>query len=115
MNINCFNGDTCIDAYPHLNKIIKNLWTNCIYKYKNKCYMEFPKNTCIKQDINLDTCIDINENTKVINKICFDNFEDLIRNIKEVSENNVIIENIPNLTIYAYNIEKSISYFEENK
>ena len=32
-----------------------------------------------------------------------------------MSENNVIIENIPNLTIYAYNIEKSISYFEENK
>ena len=64
MNINCFNGDTCIDAYRHLNKIIKNLWTNCIYKYKNKCYMEFPKNTCIKQDINLDTCIDINESYK---------------------------------------------------
>ena len=32
--------------------------------------MDCPENTCIKQDKNLDTCIDIKGNTKVINKIC---------------------------------------------
>ena len=114
-NIHCIEGENCIDEYPHLDKHIKNLCTNCIYKYKNKCYMDCPDNTCIKQDINLDICIDIEENTKVINKICFDNFQDIVNNIKELSENNIIIENIPNLTIYVYDIEKNISYFEEKK
>ena len=113
--INCINGNICIDEYPHLDKNIENLCTNCIFKYNNKCYMDCPENTCIKQDKNLDTCIDIKGNTKVINKICFENFQDLASNIKEMSENNIIIQNIPNLTIYAYNIEKNISYFEEKQ
>ena len=77
--------------------------------------MECPENTCIKQDTNLDTCIDIAEKTKVINGICFDNFQDLVSNMKEMSENNEIIENITNLTIYIYDIEKNISYFKEKK
>ena len=113
--IHCIDGDKCIDDYPLLDKRIKNLCTNCIYNYKNKCYMDCPQNTCIKQDKNLDTCIDIETNTKVINQICFENFQDLVGNIKEMSENNIIIENIPNLTIYVYDIEKNISYFEEKK
>ena len=89
--------------------------TNCIVKYKNKCYLDCPENTCIKQDINLDTCIDIEPNTKVINRICFENFQNLLSNITQMNENNIIIENIPNLTIYAYDIEKNISYFEEKQ
>ena len=114
-NVHCINGDKCIDEYPHLDRIIKNLCTNCIYKYKNMCYMECPENTCIKQDINLDTCLDIKVNIKVVNRICFDNFEEIAKNMKNMSENNVIIENIPNLTVYAYDIGKNISYFEEKK
>ena len=113
--IHCIEGDKCIDKYPHLDKNIENLCTNCIFKYKKRCYMDCPENTCIKQDINLDTCIDINKNIKVINQICFENFQELISNVKEMSENNIIIENIPNLTIYVYDIEKNISYFEEKK
>ena len=69
LKINCIYGDLCINEYPHLNKNIKNLCTNCIVKYKNKCYLDCPENTYIKQDINLDTCIDIEPNTKVINRI----------------------------------------------
>ena len=113
--IHCIDGEICIDEYPHLDKNIENLCTNCIYKYNNKCYMDCPENTCIKQDINLDTCIDIDLNTKVINKICFENFQNIVNNIKEMSENNIIIENIPNLTVYIYDIEKNISNFEEKK
>ena len=75
LKINCIYGDLCINEYPHLDKNIKNLCTNCIVKYKNKCYLDCPENTCIKQDINLDTCIDIEPNTKVINRICFENFQ----------------------------------------
>jgi hypothetical protein len=51
----------------------------------------------------------------VINRICFENFQDLVNNIKEISENNIIIENISNLTVYIYNIGKNISNFEEKK
>ena len=82
--------------------------TNCIVKYKNKCYFDCPENTCIKQDLYMDTCIDINQNAKVINQICFENFINLAKNIKEMSEKNIIINNIPNLIIYGYDIEKDI-------
>ena len=112
--INCIDGDLCIDEYPHLDKNIKNMCTNCIVKYKNKCYFDCPENTCIKQDLNMDTCIDINQNAKVINQICFENFINLAKNIKEMSEKNIIINNIPNLIIYGYDIEKDINYFKEN-
>ena len=88
--------------------------TNCIVKYKNKCYLECPKDTCIKQDDNLDTCIDIDINTKVINQICFENFQNISSNIKKMSDNNIIINSSPNLTVYGYEIEKDVNYFEEN-
>ena len=113
--IHCIEGDKCIDEYPHLDKKIENLCTNCIFKYNNKCYMDCTENTCIKQDINLDTCINIELYTKIINNICFENFQDIVSNIKEMSENNIIIEDIPNLTVYAYDIEKNISYFDSNQ
>jgi len=113
--INCIDGDVCISEYPFLDKTIKNMCTNCLVKYKNKCYMECPENTCIKQDKYLDQCIDINDDTKVINKICFENFQNLANDIKEMSENNVIIKKGPSLTAYAYEINQDINYLEENK
>ena len=113
--INCIDGDFCTSEYPFLDKTIKNMCTNCLVTYNNKCYIECPENTCIKQDKYLDQCIDINDDTKVINKICFENFKNLANNIKEISENNVIIKNGPTLTSYAYEIEQDINYFEENK
>ena len=115
LKINCINGDICIDEYPHLDENIKNKCTNCLVKYNNKCYMECPKNTCIKQVINLNECIDIESNMKVINNICFENFEDIAKNIKDLSDNNIIIENIPNLVVYAYDINKDADYFINNK
>ena len=115
LKINCIDGDICIDEYPHLDKNIKNMCTNCIVKYKNKCFIDCPINTCIKQDLNLNTCIDIDNNTKVINQICFENFDNLTHNLKEMNDNNIIIQNIPNLTVYAYNIERDINYFEKNQ
>ena len=114
LKINCIDSDICINEYPYADKNSQNLCTNCAVKYKNKCYSVCPENTCIKQDIYLDTCIDIDSNTKVINEICFENFQNLTNNIKEMSENNIIINNIPNLTVYAYDIEKNASYFEDN-
>ena len=106
LKINCIDGDICIDDYPHIDRNINNMCTNCIVKYNNKCYIDCPINTCIKQDLNLDTCIDIDNNTKVINQICFENFDNLTHNLKEMSDNNIIIQNIPNLTVYVYNIKK---------
>ena len=115
LKINCIDGDICIDDYPHIDRNINNMCTNCIVKYNNKCYIDCPINTCIKQDLNLDTCIDIDNNTKVINQICFENFDNLTHNLKEMSDNNIIIQNIPNLTVYVYNIKKDINYFKENQ
>ena len=87
---------------------------NCIVRYKNKCYLHCPENTCIKKDVYLNTCIDIEPNTKIINEICFENFQDYLNNINITKENNVIIDKSQDLTIYAYKIERNINYFEEN-
>ena len=113
--INCIDGDFCIEKYPFLDKTIKNMCTNCLVKYKNKCYMKCPENTCIKQDNNLNQCIDIGDDIKVLNEICFDNFHNVTSNIKELSDNNIIIRQSPNITAYVYDIEKDINYFVENK
>ena len=115
LKITCIDGDLCIDEYPHLDINIKNMCTNCLVKYNNKCYIECPENTCIKQDKGLNQCIDINNNTKVINQICFENFQNMSSNIKEMSDNHIIIENIPNLTIYSYEIGSDIDYYENSK
>ena len=113
--INCIDGDFCTEKYPFLDKTIKNMCTNCLVKYKNKCYMKCPEDTCIKQDDNLNQCIDIGDDTKVINEICFDDFHNVTSNVKELSDNNIIIKNSPNVTAYVYDIEKDINYFVENK
>ena len=115
LKINCINGDICIDEYPHLDESIKNLCTNCLVKYNNKCYLECPINTCIKQDKNLNECIDIENNMKVINNICFENFTDIVNDLKNMSNNNIVIENIPNLKVYAYDINKDSDYYIKNK
>ena len=113
--INCIDGDFCPEKYPFLDKTIKNMCTNCLVKYKNKCYMKCPENTCIKQDQNLNQCIEIGDDTKVINEICFDYFHNVTNNIKELSDNNILIKHSPNITAYVYDIEKDINYFVENK
>ena len=115
LKVNCIDNNICIDEYPHLDEIINNMCTNCLVKYKNECFLECPQNTCIKQDINLNECIDIRMNIKVINKICFENFENITKNLKDMSDSNIVIENIPNLTVYAYDINKEPNYFIENK
>ena len=112
--INCIDSDICVNEYPYIDKINQNMCTNCAVKYNNECYDNCPENTCIKQDSYLDICIDIDSNTKVINSICLENFQNLTSNIKEMSDKNVIINNNPNLTIYGYYIGKNESYFEEN-
>ena len=111
----CIDGDFCTEKYPFLDKTIKNMCTNCLVKYKNKCYMECPENSCIKQDNSLKQCIDIGDDTKVINEICYDDFHNVTSNLKELSDNNIIIKNSPNVTAYVYDIEKDINYFVENK
>lgn len=115
LNINCIYGNICIDKYPHLDEKIKTMCTNCLVTYNNKCYLECPKNTCIKQDIYLNVCIDIENNMKVINNICFDNFQDIANNIKNMSDNIIILEDIPELIVYAYNINKKEDNYIKNK
>ena len=113
LNINCIEGNNCIDEYPHLDENNENMCTNCLVKYKDNCFFECPANTCIKQGMHLNECIDIGNNTKVINKICFDNFEDLTKNIKNIS--NKIIQDTPDLKVYSYDIDNDSNDYSENK
>ena len=113
--INCIEGDFCTEKYPFLDKVIKNMCTNCLVKYNNKCYMNCPENTCIRQDKNLNQCIDIDNDTKVINEICFNNFHNVTNNLKELSDNNIIIKKSQNITAYVYDIDKDFNYFVQNK
>ena len=56
---------------------------NCPTKYENRCYPTCPEGTCLTQDdIDLKTCVAANSNTKIFNDICFEDFDEITKNIK---------------------------------
>ena len=56
-----------------------------------------------------------NNNNKLINQICYENFKDILINIKNISENNIILNGSANSLIYGYEIGKnSEEFFEDN-
>ena len=46
-----------------------------------------------------------NKNNKIINQICFENFLDIINNIKQICYNHIIINGTENSFIYGYKID----------
>ena len=86
-----------INNIPNDNNII------CSVKYENHCFQECPTDTCLTQeDPELKTCIKKKPNTQVFNGICFENFDELTKKIKTLSENEEIISTDSGIIIHAY-------------
>ena len=76
---------------------------NCLAVYNNKCYSQCPKGTCLTQeDINLVYCIDIESNMVVFNNICFENFEEIFSNIKNLAISDQIKSTHKDINIKIY-------------
>ena len=110
-NINNVNPDPI--PQPPLSPIEEN--QNCPTIYENRCYPECPQGTCLTQeDPNLKTCIGIKPGTQVFNKICFENFESLTKNIKTMSENNEVIEAGSGIIIRGYSTSDAEESIDED-
>ena len=67
-----------------------------------------PKNKCISSDDKeLKDCISIEPGVKVYNNICFKDLDEIINNIKEISDNNEVISFDNGIIISVYNSKKS--------
>ena len=76
---------------------------NCKAIYENKCYPYCPDGTCLtQQDPSLISCVQIDPKVKVFNNICFENFDELTKNIKSMSENDNIISSESGIIIHGY-------------
>ena len=89
---------------------------NCPTIFENRCYPECPPGTCLTQaDPKLKTCVRISPNTQIFNGICFEHFESLTKNIKEMSENNGVIETDSGIIIRGYSINSKDPVDKEAK
>ena len=63
--------------------------------------------TNIEQKLDKTNELDCTSNikNKIINQICFINFQDISNNIKNISDNHIIINSTSNSSIYGFNIE----------
>ena len=78
---------------------------SCPYIYKGDCYPKCPDNTCLTQNrVDLTKCVDIKSNMKVFNGICFEEIEEIIKNIENLEP----ITSSSGITINAYNSEEDV-------
>ena len=112
-DINCFEDIIYpLEYYENSDK--------CLAVYQGKCYEKCPEGTCLTQrDINLIYCIQKQGYMTVINNICFTNFNEIEKNIKNISDNDLYILPSPNIMIKAYTkfseideINSNFSYIE---
>ena len=88
---------------------------NCIAVYKNECYSHCPEGTCLTpNDTNLVYCIPIEDGVIVFNDICFINLDEIILNLKKISENNHTISISPGISINVYTKKTANSYSSTN-
>ena len=75
----------------------------CPSVYNNSCYSKCPLGTCLTQrDNNLVYCVKAKSYMTIINNICFTNIQEIVNNIKNISDNNLYIIPSPNILIKAY-------------
>ena len=78
---------------------------SCQFIYKGNCYQKCPDNTCLTQNReDLTKCVDIKENMKVFNGICFEDIEEITKNIENIKPKT----SSSGITINAYNTEEDI-------
>ena len=88
---------------------------NCPTKYENRCYQNCPKGTCLTQDdIDLKTCVKANSNTKVFNDICFEDFDEITKNIKYMSQNDESITTNSGIIIHGYSTNSNFENKRKN-
>jgi len=76
---------------------------NCSTVYNNQCYSHCPDGTCLTpNDINLVYCVPIEAGVAVFNDICFVNLEQIVYNLKNISENNHTISISPGISVNVY-------------
>ena len=76
----------------------------CLVIYNNSCYSHCPEGTCLTEDNKgeLINCIPIKHNVKVFNDICFSNFEEIAKDIKQMAQSNSIITTGAGIIIRGY-------------
>ena len=111
----CINSNACPDDYPYL-RIGSSECNNCPVKYKDKCHLFCPEDTCITQiNSNLETCVDKMEQTEILGGICFNDFPliiDYIDSINNSSDQVVSINTSPGVTLSLY--ENGLELGEDN-
>ena len=87
---------------------------NCPAVFENECYLKCPNNTCLTpNDTNLVYCIPTKENYFVFNDICFENFYEIINNLKNISDKEEIISISPNISIIVYTRQTANNYMNK--
>ena len=83
----------------------------CLAVYNNKCYSTCPENTCLtQQDQNLIYCVDVESYMTVFNDICFTNTEEIIKNLKNLSDSNTLLSSESGINIGVYTKDSVNNY-----
>ena len=102
--------DTCSEKYPIIyrkSNSLTNRGHNCVEKCPDN-YILIDNTTCIPE-------LDKQYINNIIKLIGYENYKKLTTQIKEISDNQIIIKNYSNIEIYAYEIgEKHELFFLKN-
>ena len=107
--------DTCSEEFPFIYNV-----TNSTLERGHNCVNSCPDNYTLgknSQCIDFDESEynDINITNKISDLVGFKHYNEIIRNIKEISEEQIIINNGSNHKIYSYEIDKeNEKFFLEN-
>ena len=89
---------------------------NCRAIFENKCYLQCPEGTCLSPNYtNLIFCIPIESNYFVFNDICFINFYEILKNLKNISDYNQTISISQNISISVYTTKTANHYLSMNQ
>ena len=111
----CINSNVCPNDYPYL-KLHSSECTNCPVTYLGVCYLTCPEGTCITQiNENLAICVKKLDETKIMGGICFDDFLTILDKVEGADSNNNILKNsAPNVTINIYRNDLNFDIIKKN-
>ena len=111
----CINSNVCPTDYPYL-KIGTSECSNCPVVYKGKCLLKCPEGTCLTQiNINLATCVDKLDDTKILGGLCFDDFLRVLDGIDSVESKNIVMNENPGVSINIYTSEINLDEAKNNE
>ena len=104
--LNTLPSNIELERLEPLNTELNNPSNKYEYEEKDSTTI-YDERTCITQEDNLAQCIPIDDSFRVFNYICFPNFDDIINNLKNISEKTPIINTYPNVTIHIYTTQNA--------